>query len=214
VNEYALDNADGMTELMRGFSVREDSGHTIIMAVGEIDAYNASALTATIREQIRRGHHRLVVDLTAVPFVDSSGLGALVGGYKRTRVHADGKFAVISVARRFLDALRITGLVRVLPVYESFSEILQTRDGNAYSHSYSLVSQHYGLPQSQPKSQPQLHSQPRHAGPAAALAVINRPGLACDYQTLRQLAAQGDVDAIVERSLLYGSAGPRGSLIS
>jgi anti-sigma B factor antagonist len=209
VNEYALDNADGMTELMRGFSVREDSGHTIIMAVGEIDAYNASALTATIREQIRRGHHRLVVDLTAVPFVDSSGLGALVGGYKRTRVHADGKFAVISVARRFLDALRITGLVRVLPVYESFSEILQTRDGHAYSHSYSLVSQRYVLPQALPLPQPR--SQPRHAGPAAPTAATARPGLACDYQTLRRLAAIGDVDALVERSLLYGAADLRGS---
>ena len=185
MTEYTLDSLDTMAHMAPGFTAHEDRGHTIIKAIGEIDAYSAPALTAMIRDQIRGGHHRLIVDLTGVPFLDSSGLGALVGGYKRTKAHPDGRFAVIGADKRFLDALRITGLVRVLAVYESVNQVVQARDARALSvTSGTYFRQHGSMP-----------------APRRAI----RPTLACDRGTLLQLAMLGDMDALVERSLLFGS---------
>jgi len=186
VTEYTLDSLDAVADMAPGFTVHEDGGHKIIKAIGEIDAYSAPHLTAMIREQIRDGHHRLIVDLTGVPFLDSSGLGALVGGYKRTRAHADGRFAVIGADKRFLDALRITGLVRVLPVYETVGQVLQARETRPHSMVRDAYFVRYGsIPA------PRKHE---------------RPQLPCDRGTLLHLASLGDVDALVERSLLFGSA--------
>lgn len=185
MNEHSLDILEAKADLAPGFTVREYSGHTIIMAIGEIDAYSAPALTATIREQIRGGHHRLIVDLTGVPFMDSSGLGALVGGYKRTKAHADGQFALIGADKRFLDALRITGLVRVLPVYETLGQVLQARNGQAQTWKLDHVARHSHKPVTTSES---------------------HKSLACDRSTLLHLAEVGDMDALAERSLLYGAS--------
>ena len=215
MNEYPLDSLDTMTDMMPGFSVREDFGHTIIKAIGEIDAYNAPSLTATIRKQIRDGHHRLIVDLTSVPFMDSSGLGALVGGYKRTKVHPDGRFAVVCSAKRFLDALRITGLVRVLPVYDTLGHVVQALDLDGESHS-SMWHHHSGRhavmvtsvpPQTAtpiPTPTPTATPATVQAAAEAAVTTTSCPKLACDRTTLLHLAELGDIDALVERSLLFG----------
>ncbi|HEV2638864.1 MAG TPA: STAS domain-containing protein [Actinocrinis sp.] len=208
MNEYLLDSTGAIADMMPGFTVREDFGHTIIRAVGEIDAYSAPALTATIRKQIRDGHHRLIVDLSGVPFMDSSGLGALVGGYKRVKVHPDGRFAVVGACKRFLEVLRITGLVRVLPVYESLGHVIQ-----AYEIDPHAAARHHHH---------HTHHLGRHAATAAAVSIpsptpapdaaLAAPALACDRDTLLHLAGLGDVDALVERSLLFGSEAQRAAI--
>jgi anti-sigma B factor antagonist len=203
VNEYLLDSPGSMADMMPGFTVREDCGHTIIKAVGEIDAYSAPALTATIRKQILDGHYRLIVDLSGVPFLDSSGLGALVGGYKRTKAHPDGRFAVVGACKRFIEVLRITGLVRVLPVYESLGHVLQALEAEPHTASWHYLARHTAA--SAAVSIPAPSPAPE-AAPAAA------PALACDRATLLHLVELGDVDALVERSLLYGSEAQRAAL--
>jgi anti-sigma B factor antagonist len=56
----------------------------------------------------------IIADLSGVDFLDSTGLGVLVGGLKRVREHGGSLTPVIS-STRILHILRITGLTRVLP---------------------------------------------------------------------------------------------------
>ena len=212
MNEYTLDSPGATADLMPGFTVREDRGHVIINAVGEIDAYSAPALTATIRKQILDGHHRLIVDLSSVPFLDSSGLGALVGGYKRTKAHPDGRFAVIGACKRFLEVLRITGLVRVLPVYDDLGQVLQSLDAEPRITPWTYYGGQNVTLATVASTSPKLPA-PTPA-PERRTAADGLPRLACDRTTLLHLVELGDLDALVERSLLFGSRAQRAALMT
>lgn len=100
-----------------------DAGHTVLEVAGELDVYTAPRLREQLVNQARAGRHRLVVDLAELVFIDSSGLGVLVGGLKRARA-ADGTVTITGANAHILDVLRITGLVRVFPVYGTVAEAL------------------------------------------------------------------------------------------
>ena len=59
----------------------DERGLTRLLVAGEIDMQVAPRLTEAIGDLLRDGHDRVVVDLSAVTFLDSSGLASLVDGY-------------------------------------------------------------------------------------------------------------------------------------
>jgi anti-sigma B factor antagonist len=63
----------------------------------------------------------VVADLSGVPFIDSSGLGVLIGALRRAR-EAGGELRVVSGDDAVVKILRITGLDRVLPLFSSLDE--------------------------------------------------------------------------------------------
>ncbi|MGH9072853.1 MAG: STAS domain-containing protein [Acidimicrobiales bacterium] len=64
---------------------------------------------------------RLLIDLSAVPFVDSAGLGALIGGIRRAR-ELGGDVAVSSTRPTLTRLLRTTGFDRIVTVAETVAE--------------------------------------------------------------------------------------------
>jgi anti-sigma B factor antagonist len=68
-------------------ATRELDSATGVAVGGEIDVYTAPKLRDKITELVARGHYDIVVDLEAVEFLDSTGLGVLVGGLKKVRQH-------------------------------------------------------------------------------------------------------------------------------
>jgi len=98
-------------------------GRTVVEIVGEIDAYTAGPLRKSLVTLSQAGHHKLIIDMTAVAFMDSSGLGVLVGAMKRARNNR-GDLCIVGARERILQTLRITGLIRVFPLYASLSEAL------------------------------------------------------------------------------------------
>ena len=64
---------------------RDLQGFHIIEVSGEIDVYTAPKLREVIISAIDRGNTRLIVDIEKVAFLDSTGLGVLVGALKRVR---------------------------------------------------------------------------------------------------------------------------------
>ena len=66
---------------------REQGGRTVVVVGGEIDVYTAPVLRERLNELVAEGHHQLVVDMESVEFLDSTGLGVLVGGLKKVRQH-------------------------------------------------------------------------------------------------------------------------------
>jgi anti-sigma B factor antagonist len=100
---------------------REENDHVIIEVSGEIDVYTAPKLRECITSLVDDGHRNLVVDLEKVEFMDSTGLGVLVGGLKRVRTH-EGSLALVCTQERLLKIFRITGLGKVFAIHGSQSE--------------------------------------------------------------------------------------------
>ena len=68
--------------------------------------------------EVDQGQRSILVDLEGVEFLDSTGLGVLVGGLKRVRSH-DGDLALVCTQRRILKVLEITGLTKVFTIHDS-----------------------------------------------------------------------------------------------
>jgi anti-sigma B factor antagonist len=111
--------------------VREHEGLFIVTAKGEIDVWTAEALRQSLHDLQADGQPQVLVDLTEVPFVDSTGIGVLVGGLKRAR-EAGGSLSLVVDSPGVLKVLRITSLDQVFPVHATLAEaitVAQSADG-------------------------------------------------------------------------------------
>jgi anti-sigma B factor antagonist len=90
----------------------------VLQVTGEVDVYTAPMLREQIRELGAKGAVHLIADLSRVIFLDSTGLGALVGGLKRLR-QAGGSLALVISTPRILNIFQITGLTKALPAQSS-----------------------------------------------------------------------------------------------
>ena len=88
---------------------------------GEVDMFTAPKLREKLVQTVEEGCYRIVVDLQGVSFMDSTGLGTLVGGLKRVKEH-EGTLALVCTSRPVLRVLSITGLNNVFPVYDSVEQ--------------------------------------------------------------------------------------------
>src|ERR1700760_5095165 len=104
----------------------EDPGFTVIAVGGEIDVYTAPKLREKLISLVEAGSYQLIVDMEGVEFLDSTGLGVLVGGLKRVRAH-DGWVALVCTQSRMLHIFRITGLNRVFSIYDTAPEATAPR---------------------------------------------------------------------------------------
>ena len=98
-------------------------GQTVIEVSGEIDVYTAPRLREALVGLVEGGSFRLIVDMEGVEFLDSTGLGVLVGGLKRVRAH-DGGIDLVCTQGRILRIFRITGLSKVFNIYDTVDEAL------------------------------------------------------------------------------------------
>ncbi|WP_067438583.1 STAS domain-containing protein [Nocardioides jensenii] len=97
---------------------REVDGATIVAVEGEIDVYTAPKLRDKITELVGEGTYHLIIDMEGVEFLDSTGLGVLVGGLKKVRAH-DGSLQLVCNQDRLLKIFRITGLAKVFAIHAS-----------------------------------------------------------------------------------------------
>jgi anti-sigma B factor antagonist len=104
-------------------TTRQADGKTIVAVGGEIDVYTAPKLRDKISELVATGSYDIVVDMHEVEFLDSTGLGVLVGGMKKVRAH-DGSLRLVCNQDRLLKIFRITGLAKVFVIHETADEAL------------------------------------------------------------------------------------------
>lgn len=100
-------------------------GRTVVQVVGEIDVYTAPQLRTQLDQEIDSGRHHLVVDLSGVTFMDSTGLGVLVGRLKQIRLN-DGSMRLVCAHDRVLKVFVITGLDKVFEIYPTVAEALSS----------------------------------------------------------------------------------------
>ncbi len=108
-------------------STRTEGDRTVVTVGGEIDVYTAPKLREQLIDLVTAGSYNLVVDMEGVEFLDSTGLGVLVGGLKRVRAH-EGSLRLVCTQERILKIFRITGLTKVFSIYGSTAEALEATE--------------------------------------------------------------------------------------
>lgn len=91
---------------------------TVVEVRGEIDLHWAPQLRAALIKAAQVESPRVVVDLSEVSFLDSTGIGVLVGALKRVR-EKGGVLHFCGAASRVRRVFEITGLMQALPIFES-----------------------------------------------------------------------------------------------
>ena len=101
-------------------------GIVVIDVQGEIDISTAPRLRELLIDLVSTNNYQLVVNLDKVGFLDSTGLGVLVGGLRRVRAH-DGSLDLVCTRERILKILKITGLTEVFGIYETVDQAIAAK---------------------------------------------------------------------------------------
>ena len=105
----------------------EEGGALLFKLRGSLDLATAPTVRAALTEASDKGPHDLIVDLTQLEFLDSTGLGVLIGSHRRAAEHG-GSFRLIIGDGPIVRLLNITGLIGVFAVYRSLEDARQERN--------------------------------------------------------------------------------------
>ena len=108
-------------------SSRGEGPFEILQVGGEIDVYTAPRLREAIVASIDDGHTRLIIDVERVDFLDSTGLGVLVGALKKVRADG-GTLDIVCTQQRILKIFDITGLDKVFGLHDSVAAAIGSHD--------------------------------------------------------------------------------------
>jgi anti-sigma B factor antagonist len=111
------------------FETRAVGGTTVLSVGGDVDLHTAPQLRDRIRTLVDEGTRRLVVDMTAVEFLDSTGLGTLLGSRKQL-VALDGRLALAGLSDHVLKVFEITSLDQVFDIHSTVDEALRGIDND------------------------------------------------------------------------------------
>jgi len=116
-----------MTHDELSIDLKSEAGGTLVFKLrGSLDLATAPTVRAALTEASDKGSHDLIVDLRQLEFLDSTGLGVLVGGLKRVRAH-DGSLDLVCTQERILKIFRITGLTKVFGIHDTVDEAIAAR---------------------------------------------------------------------------------------
>lgn len=101
--------------------VRKSGIVSMIDLTGEVDAYTSARFREIMIELIDGGSKNLVISMASVEYIDSCGLGALVGGLKRISEN-NGKIVIVCDRPQVRKVFEITGLEKVFPLFVSEDE--------------------------------------------------------------------------------------------
>ena len=101
-------------------------GIEVIDVAGTIDIYTAPRLRELLIDLVSTNSYQLIVNLDRVEFLDSTGLGVLVGGLKRVRAH-DGSLDLACPQARILKIFRTTGLTKVFGIHETVDQAIAAK---------------------------------------------------------------------------------------
>ncbi|MCE5199181.1 MAG: STAS domain-containing protein [Armatimonadota bacterium] len=109
-------------------NVRKNGTTRVIDLTGEVDAYTSARFREVMLELIEEGGQNLVINMSKVEYIDSSGLGALVGGLKRVS-ERKGRIVIVCDQPQVSKVFEITGLEKVFPIYGNEADALNLIGG-------------------------------------------------------------------------------------
>lgn len=103
---------------------------TVLTPFGDLDMAGAPGLRQAVVREVGQGHNQLVIDLSVVTFVDSSGLGALIGALRRTRAHG-GDLLLVCPDPELRQAFKLCDLDRVFELHADLDAAVNQSGGAA-----------------------------------------------------------------------------------
>ncbi len=105
----------------------EDGGGTLVFRLrGSLDLATAPTVRAALTDATDKGGHHIVVDLAQLEFLDSTGLGVLIGAHRRA-TERGGSLRLVVHGGPISRLLNITGLIEVFAVYHSLEDARANR---------------------------------------------------------------------------------------
>jgi anti-sigma B factor antagonist len=104
-------------------ATRHEGAVAVVSVMGEVDVFSAPGLDSELDALIAAGSSRLVVDLSEVAFLDSTGLGVLVKALKHAR-EADGWLHLVVTSDRIRKIFDITGLDASIPIFDTAQDAI------------------------------------------------------------------------------------------
>ena len=105
-------------------------GWTVLTPFGDLDMAGAPDFRQAVVREVAEGRNHLVVDLSAVTFLDSSGLGAIIGGLRRTRAHG-GDLVLVCPDSEIWRAFELCDLDRVFNLHADLAAAIAQPGGTS-----------------------------------------------------------------------------------
>lgn len=105
--------------------IRKSGDATVVTLSGDVDLHHAPALHSALLEVADSRPRRIIIDLTEVPYMDSSGVGTLVYILRRVNTY-QGKMALVGMNSRVRSVFEITKLDQFFTIRDTEAEAMQT----------------------------------------------------------------------------------------
>jgi anti-sigma B factor antagonist len=141
MNREIVPGFDSETEnsiKLRLQGIDEVPGGLAIYATGYIDTYNSTSFLKRAEKAVAAGFARLILDLSSVSFISSTGVGALVSLLKLAR-QRNGDVILQSVQPRVYEVLQLLGFSQFFPIKENLEESLAYLAGHSNRETFPKV---------------------------------------------------------------------------
>jgi len=105
--------------------VEEKEGFHVVTPIGELDVYTVPLFRKVILKLEGERRHDIVLDLTRLSFMDSSGLGSLIETFQKSQT-VKGELAFVIDNPRLLKIIRLVDLHKVFKIYPNLGRALQS----------------------------------------------------------------------------------------
>lgn len=97
--------------------IRHSGAVSIIDVTGQLTSFTRGALRNTVTELLKQGRKSILLNLSGLDYLDSSGIGDLVANYL-TVIKAGGEMKVVGLSRKIEEILKITQLYQIFPEFQ------------------------------------------------------------------------------------------------
>ena len=109
-------------------SVRQTEGISFVKISGRLTSFESKALREIIQGLLKQGQTNILLNLSGLEYLDSSGIGELVGNYLSV-VKRGGAMKVVGLAPKVEEILKVTQLYQVFPEFPDEASALQSFSG-------------------------------------------------------------------------------------
>lgn len=101
----------------------------IVNVKGELDHHNSQKFKDEIEDQFtKRAVRNIILDLKNLNFMDSSGVGVILGRYRKVK-ELDGEVAVININKQVKRVFEVSGLSKIIKIYQNELDALNSLEG-------------------------------------------------------------------------------------
>jgi anti-sigma B factor antagonist len=106
-------------------NVRQADGIALVTVTGRLTSFEAKAFREMVQGLVTEGHTNIVLNLSALDYLDSSGIGELVRNYM-TVIKKGGAVKVVGLAPKVEEILKVTQLYQVFPEFPDEASALES----------------------------------------------------------------------------------------